>query len=281
MKLHKIKSFAKINIALNVVGKNKYLHRIESLVSFLDLTDLIKIQQIKKENHEINFKGAFSKKINANNTISKLIKILEKEKLLKDKKFKIEVVKNIPSEAGLGGGSMNAASVINFFIKKKIIRTNYKKISKICKQIGSDVILGLHSTSLVLDSKGKISVIAKNKKINVLLVKPNFGCSTKKIYAGIRKFSKINLDKFNSKMFNLKKLKMYNNDLEPIAFKNYPKLNMIKNFLYSNSNPEFVRMTGSGSTIVGYFLTKKDCQTAKRQIKKKFKNYWCIIAKTI
>ena len=196
MKLHKIKSFAKINIALNVVGKNKYLHRIESLVSFLDLTDLIKIQQIKKENHEISFKGAFSKKINANNTISKLIKILEKEKLLKDKKFKIEVVKNIPSEAGLGGGSMNAASLINFFIKKKIIRTNYKKISKICKQIGSDVILGLYSTSLVLNSKGKISIIAKNKKINVLLVKPNFGCSTKKIYAGIRKFSKINLDKF-------------------------------------------------------------------------------------
>ena len=49
MKLHKIKSFAKINIALNVVGKNKYLHRIESLVSFLDLNDLIKIQQIKKK----------------------------------------------------------------------------------------------------------------------------------------------------------------------------------------------------------------------------------------
>ena len=60
MSYSKIKSYAKINLALNVVGKSKSLHRIESIVSFLDLHDEIKIKKIKYKNHKIRFLGKFS-----------------------------------------------------------------------------------------------------------------------------------------------------------------------------------------------------------------------------
>ena len=63
-----------------------------------------------------------SKNISKINTISKLLKILDNKKLLNNKKFKIKVIKNIPQKAGMGGGSMNAASLLNFFIEKKIIK---------------------------------------------------------------------------------------------------------------------------------------------------------------
>ena len=53
MSYYKIRSYAKINLALNVIGKSSSLHRIESLVSFLDLNDEIYIKKLK-QNHEIN-----------------------------------------------------------------------------------------------------------------------------------------------------------------------------------------------------------------------------------
>ena len=46
-------------------------------------------------------------------------------------------------------------------------------------------------------------------------------------------------------------------------------------------NPLFVRMTGSGSVIVAYYQSKKDCEMAKVQFKRKFENYWCNVSKTL
>ena len=118
----KIKSHAKINLALNVTGKTFFLHKIESLISFIDLHDLIYLKTIKKKNHKIIFKGKFSKNIGKINTVTNLLKLLDEKNLLNNKKFDIKIVKNIPQEAGMGGGSMNAASLISFFIKQKILK---------------------------------------------------------------------------------------------------------------------------------------------------------------
>ena len=118
MNFRKIKSNAKINLALNVVGKSKRLHKIESLIAFIDLHDVILLKKIYLNKHQIIFNGKFSKNINSNNTISRLLKILEKKKLLKQK-FYIKITKNIPQKSGLGGGSMNAARVLKYLIEKK------------------------------------------------------------------------------------------------------------------------------------------------------------------
>jgi 4-diphosphocytidyl-2-C-methyl-D-erythritol kinase len=281
MKYSKIKSYAKLNLALNIVGKANSLHRIESIVSFINLYDLIKIKQIKSKKHLIKFKGKFSKNINDNNTISKLLEILEKKKILKDKKFKIEVDKYIPNKAGLGGGSMNAASILKFLIKKKIIRIKKKEMVKISNLIGSDVILGLNQKNAILNSKKKIRYFNNIKKFYPLIVKPNFGCSTKKIYSKVRKFNKVMLNRTNKKMFSFDYLKKMNNDLEYVAFLRYPKLKIIKSYLENSLDPVFVRMTGSGSALVAYFQTKKRCELAKKRFNKNYKNYWCIASKTI
>ena len=59
----KIKSYAKINLALNVIGKTSKLHKIESIVCFIDLYDEIYLKLINKKNHEVSFQGQFSKGI--------------------------------------------------------------------------------------------------------------------------------------------------------------------------------------------------------------------------
>ena len=281
MKQVKIKSYAKLNLALNIIGKTSFLHKIESIATFSSLHDEIFIKKIKSNFHKILFVGRFSRNINRQNTVSKLLEVLEEKNYLKNKKFKIKINKKIPIKAGLGGGSMNAASILSYFVKKKIIKINKKEIILISKLIGSDVILGLNPTNSILNSNNKIKYYKNCKKFYTLIVKPNFGCSTKEIYSKVRKFNKPKLNNPNRKMFNLDFLKKMSNSLEPIAFNKYNELRVIKLFLEKLSDPAFVRMSGSGSAMVAYFQSKQRCDYAKKQFNKKYKNYWCIASKTI
>ena len=205
---------------------------------------------------------------------------MKKKKLLKNK-YKIIVKKNVPSKAGLGGGSMNAANLLNFFIKRKLIKINEKEIMEICNSVGSDVILGLYSKSLILKKNNLIKISRFKKKFDILIVKPDFGCSTQKIYSKIKKFSQPEFNSINKNFFNIKYLKSRKNDLEPIAFYKYSKLKSLKNFLDNLPNTEFVRMTGSGSAIIAYFSSSRKCKEAKKKVKNQFRNYWCKTSKTI
>ena len=281
MKIYKAKSFAKINLVLHVTGKLNKLHKIESIVKFIQLHDLITIKMTKGSNHKISFNGHFSKNIKKDNTVHNLFKILDEKNLLNNKKFQIKVKKNIPQEAGLGGGSMNAATILNFLIEKKFIRINQKKILQITNLIGSDVILGINPTSTILSSNGAVKRFLKTSSFYTLLVRPNFGCSTKKIYSGVKKFSKPVLNNPNKNMLNLRLLLKYENALEKIAFSKYQNLEKLKLFLEKLNQPLFVRMTGSGSVLVAYYQRKRDCELAKVKFKRKFRNYWCNTSKTI
>jgi 4-diphosphocytidyl-2-C-methyl-D-erythritol kinase len=281
MSFSRIKSHAKINLAINITGKLSLLHKIESIISFINLHDLIFIKKINSSNSQISFYGKFSKNISKNNTIEKLLTILEKKKLLQNKKFHIKVQKNIPQKAGLGGGSMNAANILNFLIKKKFIKIDKKKLQKVCSTIGSDVILGINSKSTILKSNNDIKTYISCPKFYTLLVKPNFGCSTKTIYSSVKQLTKPKFNNPKKTMFSPKFLSRQENALEKIAFLKYPKLKKIKSYLENLKNPIFVRMTGSGSIIVAYYQSKRDSELAKVQFKRKFNNYWCNTSKTI
>jgi len=282
MQFDKIKSYAKINLSLNVLGKLKSkLHKIESLISFLSLSDDIFLKKIKSKNHKVRFIGKFSKKIPKNNTITNLLKILDHKKKLKNQKYLIVVKKNIPQKSGLGGGSMNAASVIKYLLIKQKIKLQSKEILNITSKIGSDVILGMYQKNSIIYKNKKSKIINKNFKLFTLLVKPSFGCSTRKIYKNVKKFSKSSLK--NIKLFNLnnKFLSKLNNDLEKPAFNKYKTLKNIKNLMEKIDNVLFVRMTGSGSTIIAYFNSKKAAVNGRKILKKNYKNYWCNLSKTI
>ena len=281
MSFDKIKSNAKINLSLNVTGKYSKLHKIESIISFISLHDNIFIKSIKSKKHNIQFFGKFSKNITKNNTIIQLLKLLDKKKLLNNQKFFIKVEKCIPIQAGLGGGSMNAANILKYFIDKKIIYISNKDIRNICMSIGSDVFLGFKSSNLVLTSKNKVTNFFNVKKKHILIVKPVFGCSTKSVYSKVQLYNKPKLDNPKKNMFNFQYLKRLDNSLEPIVLSKFSNLRSAKNYLESLSKILFVRMTGSGSALVAYFKSKKACDIAMRQFKKVYKNYWCIVSKTI
>ena len=94
MRFLKIKSYAKVNLSLNIVGKLKSKkHKIESLVTFVNLYDLIYLRPISLNRQKVYFRGKFSKGISSKNTISNLLQILDKNNLLNNQKFEIKIKK--------------------------------------------------------------------------------------------------------------------------------------------------------------------------------------------
>jgi len=281
MRIYRLTSNAKINLNLNVIAKlrSKNLHSIESLIAFVKLSDSIKVEEIVSRSHMIIFKGKFSKGISKRNSISNLLNLLDQKNLLEKKKYKIIIKKNIPQKSGMGGGSMNAACILSFFYKRGILNLN--QVNFYSKKIGSDVILGLNNKPKILFSNGKTKEIKKSIKYSVLLVKPSYGCSTKNIYSINKTFSKkqYNLNK-NIKITDNMLVKS-KNDLEVGAFKKYPRLKALKNKLLENQKAEFVRMTGSGSTLVVYFKSQVSAKNAFKIYKRKLNNCWCFLSKII
>ena len=279
MRVYRINSRAKINLNLNIIrkSKKKKVHLIESLVCFVKLSDKIYINKSTSKYHKVKFIGKFSKKITKKNTVTKLLSLLDKDNVLKNK-YKILVKKEIPLQSGMGGGSMNAANILNYFYKKKLI--NLKKVKKYSLKIGSDVILGLNSKPKILYKDGSIKEVTDIKKYHILIVKPAFGCSTKKIYSSNKTFSK---SEFNISKEKIVKNVILNgkNDLEKSAFNLYPALKKIKNLLNQNEKANFVRMTGSGSAIIMYFNSNKFAKNALKIYKRKLNNCLCIITKII
>ena len=87
-----------------------------SLITFCELHDTISIFKIKSLRDKISFSGRFKEGINKkSNTVTKVLDLFRRTKLLKNQAFKINIQKNIPHGSGLGGGSSNAADLINFF----------------------------------------------------------------------------------------------------------------------------------------------------------------------
>ncbi len=91
MNFSKIRSYAKLNLSLNVIKKiPKKNHLIESIITFINLHDLIFIRQAQLRKHKIEFIGKFSKKISKKNSIQKLLNLLDQKNYFKIKNLKLK-----------------------------------------------------------------------------------------------------------------------------------------------------------------------------------------------
>ena len=177
----------------------------------------------------------------------------------------------------MGGGSMNAASILNFFLKRKIVISKKKRILEICEIVGNDVKIGLYKGPIFLNSNNSIQSLKKGLSYHLLIFKPKIGCSTKYIFSKFKNFSR----KIPSNKKNLLKLNNKKNDLEPIVLKKFRNISKPLFFLKSLKGIEFVRMTGSGSSFVAYFKSKKNLLNASKLFTNKYKKYWSVMSKTI
>jgi 4-diphosphocytidyl-2-C-methyl-D-erythritol kinase len=264
-----IKAPAKINIGLNIISRrDDGYHNIETIFYPLnDLYDVIKFTKAGQSAFTSNKKDLE----NNQNLIIKAKDILEKEA---KKKFnvKIELTKSIPTGAGLGGGSSDAAAVLLSLNEMFNLKFETDTLRKIALQLGSDVPFFIDPKLSFAEGRGeKITLIDFEIDLPVLIVNPGTQISTKEAYSNITpKKPDYNLRNISKKNFyNSVELKQITNDFEEYVFKTYPQIKEIKEQLYSNE-AKFALMTGSGSTIFGIFENLEEANKAKECFPKQY-----------
>jgi len=275
-----LKSYSKINLSLSVIGKLKSgLHEIQSHYCLINLNDKIEINKIKKSKDKIIFKGPFVKYIKPNNSITNLLKLLRKLKLISSH-YSVKVIKNIPVFSGLGGGTSNAAFILKFLLKNKVSENILKKIEKV---IGSDLRLFFYRQGF-LENLKKIRVAKKKQNLIFLLARPNINCSTLKIYSKVQRYSKktkFSFHKINTRKNFINHLLTQKNELQSIVEKKYPIIKKLLTDISAEKGCYFSRMSGSGSVCYGLFDSESKAKKTLNKIKTKYPKFWFSIAKTV
>lgn len=259
MNKYKVFPNAKINLGLNVFEKDKSnYHTLDTIMLPINLTDELEISILPKKgslNIECSdLKVPRDKRNILYKVYKKFYEIIKKEEL----EINIYLKKNIPTEAGLGGGSSDAAAflkILNEYYK------NYLKKDELIKfafEIGSDVPFFLENKSSRISGKGeKTKIIKSIFEENIVLVKPNFGVSTKLAYENFDNLKNVkysDLDEIERGLIeNNKNLieKNIENSLEQ-AMAEDKNITMLKNSLKPLLPNNKFFMTGSGSTFFSF-----------------------------
>ena len=262
MKSYTIKSYAKVNVGLQILNQRPDgYHNINTVFQELDFYDTI---ELKKNN---GFE--FYSNVNWLKNDSTNLCVLAFEKFLEEYNvggISINLVKQIPSGGGLGGGSSNAAAVLKGLCHLYSIDPTYEKLSKIALHLGADVPFFLKGGTQIASGIGE-RLVEKSRSINgvYLLIVPKFKIDTKWAYKCFKKFlqrPKVEV-KFSDFLGRDKiPFKLFENDFESIAIPAYPEIATIKEKLWS-CRPKFVSLSGSGSTVFGIFDDEADAKSAE------------------
>jgi len=269
----KLKSFAKINIGLEVLYKrNDGFHELNTIFAKIGFADEIIIEPFQELIVTCNPDLGIQQK---QNLAYKSGKLIQNYFACKSKGAKITIFKNIPLGAGLGGGSSNAATILMGLNKLWEINAANEELHKLAVQLGADVPFFLGDEFALGRGKGEIlEFFDFSLPYHLILVMPNLRIETSWGYSHLNKDNKF------TQGSDLKKILIENinhpqnlqillkNDFEDVAFSRYPELANIKDKLY-NSGAVFAQMSGSGSSIYGFF----DDENKMEQVKPLFNKY--------
>jgi 4-diphosphocytidyl-2-C-methyl-D-erythritol kinase len=266
------RAYAKINISLDVVGKREdgyhELNMVMLPVTFYDVVDI----NFAKETSFISNVKYISKK-SEGNTVLKAIEVL-RDKYYFVENFEVEVKKHIPTRAGLGGGSADAAATIRVINKMLHLNMSIEEMLIIGKKVGADVPFCIENKPALVKGIGeKIEKFKNNCDFWLILVKPRVGISTKK------SFAKLDLSSCEHPNCELVKDNLINNNYEELctnvgnsleqpSFIIVPKIKDIKNDLVE-AGCDVAIMSGSGSTVFGLSKSESVINKANDILKNK------------
>ncbi len=248
---------AKINIGLNITAKREDgFHSIETLFFPLKLTDMLEYIP-SSTNTLLSISGIQFETNTNNNLVMKAYHELMKEYQLPP--LKIHLHKKIPLGAGLGGGSADAAFMLKSLNDSFHLKISREKLEEMAGKLGSDCPYFLNNRAMYACGRGDKmeSVDFDINGYHLLLVVPNISISTPWAYskckpvkptADLRELIKQPLDKWQ---------KSIKNDFEPVVFRAYPEIGLIKSKLLE-MGAVYASLSGSGAAVYGLFKKEPD-----------------------
>lgn len=275
MKVMKLRSPAKLNLRLDVLNRRSDgYHDLLMINSAVDLYDEIECALIEK--------GIIVECENDNdvpNGEDNITYQVAKEILAYSNKnigVRINIKKNIPSAAGMGGGSSNAAAVLMCLNEMLKINLSKDKLAKIGVKFGADVPFFIYQTPAVATGIGEqIEKIKKMPRLPMVILAPNIKVPTKWVferYAALNDNQPVNRQQRSEipDQFPTKKsvIKFLNNDLERVTVAKYPVLKELKSVL-EKLGAMATQMTGSGPAVFGIFPDTETAQAAYEKLNNK------------
>ena len=242
---------AKINLGLHITSKRSDgYHTIETIFYPIPLTDAL--EAVKSEKTSLTQSGIKLDSSPEDNLVMKTYSLMHKKYNIPP--LDIYLNKAIPSGAGLGGGSSDAAFTLKLLNDLCECNIGDDKLEKMAALIGADCPFFIRNTPVIATGTGNIfkrSGISL-KGYTLYLVKPPVAVSTKEAYSNIiPQKPDFPLDKLPSLSVSEWK-NVLKNDFELSIFKKYPVIGEIKDKLYS-MGAEYAAMSGSGSAVFGLF----------------------------
>ena len=268
----KVLAPAKVNIALNVVGRmeNGY-HELDMIMAPISLFDELNIQPIHGSEDIILCDGA---QLPEKNTIQKSIDLL-RDTYGFENHYLVEVKKSIPMQAGLAGGSADAAAVLKAINEIEQLHLDEAALIDLGKRIGADVPFCLVNQWARVQGIGeKIRRLDCDWKFDIVLVKPKEGVSTPASFAiwDSKENKELDVDIVEAALVQKNEELLYTtmvNDLEPIGQELLPVLNAIKEDM-NDLGIVRVMMSGSGSSMMGFSVDQEVLEQTKEALKDRY-----------
>ena len=246
---------AKINLGLNITEKRPDgYHNLETIFYPVPLEDALEITVLNSSENKFSLHQS-GLEIAGNPETNLVVKAYR----LLDEKFDLPPVdiylyKNIPSGAGLGGGSSDAAFMLKLLNDKFKLKLSDKILEEYAATLGADCAFFIKNTPTFAEGIGNLfsPVTLSLKGYQLVLVKPDIFVSTREAFAQIhphkpehslREIITVPIEQWKDYMIN---------DFEESVFPQHPAIREIKEELY-NEGAIYAAMSGSGSSVFGIF----------------------------
>lgn len=261
-----IKAYAKTNLSLDIVGvRSDGYHLLSSVMQTVDIYDEISVSlndtgkiEVLTENKEL---------LNENNICFLSAKKFLTETGLK-KGVKIEIKKNIPVAAGMGGGSSDAAAVLKALNEMTNNPLSKEKLLKLALTLGADVPFFIEGSTALIEGIGEIKKIIYNPiEYAFLFVKNSQKLSTKEMYKKLDE-KEISTTDYTSGLLRAIENNSYDEFVNSInnVFSNVWNYENIKAKLKADA----VCISGSGPSVFGIYKTYDDAKKAEERLKGEF-----------
>ena len=275
MATRSVKSYAKINISLRIVSKRKDgYHELDSIMVPIELHDSIIITPLKNSSDNFITVDDFSNGLIHYNLASSGINAMAK-KYGFSTKFRVYIHKVIPMQAGLGGGSSNAAFTMKAVNSMLKLNATDEEIIELATPLGADIPFFVKCEPSRCKGIGEeISPIKIKNNYYVLIVKPTSGCSTKEVFSIVDKseFKPVDIDNVVKALEEGDDdllAESMGNSLEDAAISLVPEIKQIKDTLKA-AGLKLVLMSGSGSTVFALSTDASPLKKVAKQLEDKY-----------
>lgn len=257
---------AKLNLSLHITGKRADgYHQLQSLVTFADYGDLITLTPATKPS--LTLDGPFAQGLSTTDNIALKALLSICDALHIPPHFHIQLTKNIPHGAGLGGGSADAAAIVSMILAHTQKTLPADILLELLLNLGSDVPVCFQGQACWMEGRGEIiTPLQSLPSFHAVLICPHIICSTKDLFARIT--PPYTAPQTKPLALTLDDIAKLQNDFVAPAFKLFPALQVIYDELSHTQGLSLARMSGSGSSLFGLYADETAAQKAETTLQK-------------